>query len=573
MINDLLTSAEEKVKNGANFWKSFLIKAEWKKDDFIIVLGDNQKVNKSVLGYLESVKLHYQIDRIFLFIYEVNQFSHVYVDREELYMYTLTEKEYMGLVTLYRLYKFSDRIIFVDSKAVSEMDTLKLLDTGKVTLDEVVKISILGLIGETQKAQISLHTEVKRLIADKKIDCKEQLMIFGENHNTKRLIDFYLRDYKIAAVLDNDVRKENRIICGVPIKYPSKEVLNRKKKIIIAASHYLEMLEQMEQYGYREGIDVFVVSKAENAPDEELMELDWRQENLRKGAEAYTNFIAHYPNTWLFYNQRATGNTYLLGMYIFDYVKKNRIDNFIVWNKKESSQELCSLMGIPSKLEDRCIDFLCDFADVVGWKKMKFKVMDPYNTRTNLIKMRGYKNIDFRTIYQYVLFEYGGDVSIPKLIQKDTDDIFMNTGLRKGHTVLISPYAYTISTIKKEIWTELICEIKHAGFDVCINCNQEEWWEGEKCVFLQYSEVIDFLDKAGYFLGVRSGLCDIVTQSKCCMAVLYPMEQSNALFSYFSIEAMGLKKESIIEVCDVERTECKDEIVSFFKTRRTEKHN
>lgn len=572
MINNLLISAEEQVACGVNFWKNFMRQSEWKRNDFIIVLGDNPKVNLLVLDYLERIKVHYQTDRIFLFRFEMNKSDQIRADWGKIYTYPLTEREYNGFVALYRLYKFSDRIIFVDSKVVAEYDTLKLLDTGKVNIDEIVKIGILGLTGDSPKAQISLYECVQKLSVDRKIKRKEEILLFGENQNTKRLIDFYLKDYKVTAVLDNDIRKENRVICGVPIKYPRNELLDDKKKIVIAANHYCEMLEQLEQFGYREGVDVFVVSNAENASDEELIELDWRLEKLRKGAKAYARFVARYPDTWLFYNPRATGNTYLLGIYIFDYIKQNKIDNFIVWNKKENCQELCNLMGIPAELAGICIEPLSIFADVVGWEKMKFKIMDPYNTRTNLIQMRGYKNIDFRSIYQCVLFGVNGKVNIPKLKQKNTENVFREMGLRLGNTVLIAPHAYTTAAIKKTVWKELISEIKDAGFDVCINCNQEEHWEGEKCVFLRYAEVIDFLNKAGFFIGARSGLCDIVTQSECNMAVLYPTEQSNELFNYFSIESMGLRKDGILEICDVNQVGSIKMIVDFIRTKRMEKN-
>lgn len=564
MMKNLLSRAEEQMKDGIKWWKSIMRQYGWTAKDFIIVLADNQDVNNLIFSYLAKVKEQYQAERIFLFALETVEFPHKQVIMEQIYYDTLTESEYRALAALYRLYKFTDRIVFADSTTVSESNSLNLIQTNKVTLDDIVRIAILGLDGRVSKVRTAMSANVQRLIDSGTIKQGEGIFLFGDNSNAKRLIEFYLKDYNVEAVLDNDIRKSGSLISGVPIKFPEQQLLSERKKVLIAANHYSEMLAQLQEIGYQENKDVFVVATNENASDEELVELDWRMEQLKAGAEAYAEFLERYPSTWLFYNPRATGNTYLLGRYILDYVERNGIDNYIVFNKKKSSWKLCELMGVPAQIAGSDIELICNFADVVGWKELQVKTMDPYSTRTNLIRIRGYKGLDFHSIYQYVLFECDKLKTEPRLRQNNTEKLFAEWGLQAGKTVLISPYSYTVNTIEKKVWEQLIVEIKKLGYEVCINCsNDEEKWEGEKCVFLPYFDVVDFVDRAGVFLGVRSGLCDILSEMNGKMIILCPEKQSEQMFQYFSIRNMGLKKENLLEICDANRMEVISEVVSF----------
>ena len=45
--------------------------------------------------------------------------------------------------------------------------------------------------------------------------------------------------------------------------------------------------------------------------------------------------------------------------------------------------------------------------------------------------------------------------------------------------------------------------------------------KGTVGVCVPYSELVPFLDKAGMFIGVRSGLCDIIATSTCKKVVIH----------------------------------------------------
>ena len=55
---------------------------------------------------------------------------------------------------------------------------------------------------------------------------------------------------------------------------------------------------------------------------------------------------------------------------------------------------------------------------------------------------------------------------------------------------------------------------------------------------------IDVMEYAGLFIGVRSGLCDIIAQADCKKIILYDVtffEGISTWREYFSLEAFGCK--------------------------------
>ena len=59
------------------------------------------------------------------------------------------------------------------------------------------------------------------------------------------------------------------------------------------------------------------------------------------------------------------------------------------------------------------------------------------------------------------------------------------------------------------------------------------------------------MSKAGFFIGIRSGLCDIVSVSSAVMIVLYPINlgvEEGFWYRFFSLEKMELRREKLLEL-------------------------
>jgi hypothetical protein len=74
------------------------------------------------------------------------------------------------------------------------------------------------------------------------------------------------------------------------------------------------------------------------------------------------------------------------------------------------------------------------------------------------------------------------------------------------------------------------------------------------------------------FIGVRSGLCDIISSAKCTKIILYEKEglfYKSSQYDYFSLAKMGLCDDAIeIEYSDELKDECLEKIFENLQTVR-----
>ena len=80
------------------------------------------------------------------------------------------------------------------------------------------------------------------------------------------------------------------------------------------------------------------------------------------------------------------------------------------------------------------------------------------------------------------------------------------------------------------------------------------------------------LEYAGYFIGLRSGFCDIVSSAKCRKVVIYPAKTARADYSEHrtEIEFCGLKRMHLVEEEDDTLTEIDTPLVRNITDARQE---
>ena len=84
-----------------------------------------------------------------------------------------------------------------------------------------------------------------------------------------------------------------------------------------------------------------------------------------------------------------------------------------------------------------------------------------------------------------------------------------------------------------------MCDYNNKRSQRNVSSKEESPIEGTIGVFVRYAQIIDFLEKAGGFVGFRSGFCDIVSGAKTKKAVLYPKESdymNSTFYDYFSLK-------------------------------------
>ena len=214
-------------------------------------------------------------------------------------------------------------------------------------------------------------------------------------------------------------------------------------------------------------------------------------------------------------------------------------------------------------------------AQVVGPNKMKklvrlsmvvgvaakFKIMhhDPafiYYNRANY--WSGYRGLSLKDMLDICVFDNIQIDSTPPINVQNCIEVqkyFKQIGVRPEKTVVLSPHSNTLSGLSNQFWYKLCKEIKRYGFDVCCNAMpKEKQIKDVPIVNLDVATIAAFAERAGYFIGVRSGICDILAFTKCKKIILYPMDCREEDKAFFSLNTMW-HKEDFVELSYIKSDE------------------
>jgi len=90
--------------------------------------------------------------------------------------------------------------------------------------------------------------------------------------------------------------------------------------------------------------------------------------------------------------------------------------------------------------------------------------------------------------------------------------------------VIISPYSYSSPfNLKDFFWIELAKNLKELGYIVMTNASKrEEVISGTIRINFDFQKLLSIAEEIGFFIGIRSGLFDIISSANCRKIILYP---------------------------------------------------
>ena len=379
-----------------------------------------------------------------------------------------------------------------------------------------------------------------------------QIIVFGSNEPAEKMADF-LMNKNITPVyfIDNNTQKQGTQYRAIPIIKP--ETLHdtdiQNPVFLIASKYYPEMCQQLLALGY--GEDIYQIIQMQGTASYSLDEESFqkKEEEIRKGKDLAAAITEKYPKIQKIFicPFPALGDVYLVGRYLEAYCKKQHIVNYaitVVGGASRKVAELFELSNIVvlSQQESDALMSYSIFSEMCEVLHQRF----PYPCM--LGKMGNYKQLNFNDIYQYGIFglDSSCEIKLPKRSETmDTiETLFQSENLRKGKTVILSPYANSLSNLPVEYWEQLAADYRERGYTICTNSSgeMEPPIQGTKGIFFPLADMIDAVEYAGTFVGLRSGLCDIVATARAKKIIIYPerIYQSGTAFDYFSLNKMGL---------------------------------
>lgn len=376
---------------------------------------------------------------------------------------------------------------------------------------------------------------------------KKQVYMFGSSNDTKQVIQLLNeRKMEVVCVLDNDVEQQKGLCAGVPV-IAVPEILKMEKEricVLIYSVHWFEMKKQLLQLGIQEG-QIIVLCQTE-------MDFNDYLEEAQRGQEIYEQLVKEYNCKQIFLcPYTGTGDIYLIGTFWGKYLRKKEIKDYIFIVISGACEKVTRLFEIKNvvvfkrKEDAGClIRYYMMHRDSVNLKLLN----DSWRqNHVNPIEwLRGYKGLDFRTMFCRYVFDFPANMfgSHPDIsrFQGEVGIIFEQNKLERGNTVVIAPYSNTLMELPDAFWLDIVDELKKIGYVVCTNCagEKEKEIEGTIRLSLPLQYVPQLVQQAGFFIGVRSGLCDIISGTHARKVVLYDKhERCNNCSSY---EYFSLKK-------------------------------
>lgn len=126
---------------------------------------------------------------------------------------------------------------------------------------------------------------------------------------------------------------------------------------------------------------------------------------------------------------------------------------------------------------------------------------------------------------------------------KEIDRMFRDRKLKFGKAVVLSPFSNSLVSFPYAFWEQLAKALRKMGLKVIMNSVGDEYTlPGTVTLDYPLKDAPYVVERAGYFVGVRSGFCDIVSNADALKIVISPkMEKVNFnghIFKAFSFEEM-----------------------------------
>ena len=340
--------------------------------------------------------------------------------------------------------------------------------------------------------------------------------------------------------------------------------------LVINNSYWKAIQNQLIGLGYVEGRDFCTIYGGEKfrlkacLASEALSptEAEWEEYKLRArlAYESYVEYREKYKGLpiWLMH-QPSLGDLYIFSLFLPHAMGVNSIPDCdcLLIVTKNSVKKLAVALGYKHV---EIITFEEADRNWLTLMRLMGEHLDVYNAvyhglSDTFQSLVYYSKISFRDSFTKYVFQFKDEVEpIYPVFPKRKDHIleqFREYGLIPGKTVILSPYAgHFIAQIEGNHWGRLIEELKAKGYTVCTNCGnpEEQPLPDTESPLIELQDCVEFVETAGYFIGVRSGFCDLVCMAQCLKIVIYETGAPAASIDYFGFKSMGIGDVNIVEL-------------------------
>ncbi len=371
----------------------------------------------------------------------------------------------------------------------------------------------------------------------------KDIYLFGHCNATEELLHRLLdQGLPVRAILDNNAAKHGSMAYGIPI-VPTNNILEESPDhvaVCIVARAYAAMKAQLMKIGYQGQVYKLIDynSYAEYSLSENTIRR--KKERVNRGMMVKRQLEQKYPGHFkVLCPFSALGDVLFTMSYLPYFLKKRSINKCVIGVIGDACAQVAELF-CPETFSKKKSDVI--YPEQLQIEKFPQKDLEEliqaclYTRDThffiahqdrpyvvNLHKALYVKCIPLEQIYCCGVFGLPADTRPVKPFVEKLRCCPNLQHLKKGKSVILSPYAKSVTVLPKHFWESLVRHYTNEGYQCFTNVAGEELpLEGTLGISPLIAELQSIVEYAGTFAGIRSGLCDVLKYAKCKKIAFYP---------------------------------------------------
>lgn len=353
---------------------------------------------------------------------------------------------------------------------------------------------------------------------------KRAVFLFGYCNATEELAGLFLAEgYTVEAILDNNTAKQGMSYQGIPVVAPDWVLKQKDTVICIVSRAYASMRAQLQRMEYSG--EVYGLVDYDSFSEYSLSgETQYRMgERIRRGEISLEHVKRKYMGAFQIYCPfPALGDVALSMSYLPCFLKKEKISQYVVFVVGNACADVARMFGVEA-VEVLTQKEMDEQVQAVIYQKNPDSFIAHHDRPyvINLWKILSAKKIPFEELYRIGVFGLSGEFKPHSPVRLDVYEKLDE--IPAGKAVILSPYAKSVANISGKYWDSVVEYCSKKGYRVYTNvAGEEKELPGTLRLEVRLSELQSVVERAGVFIGLRSGLCDVLKEAACRKIALYP---------------------------------------------------
>lgn len=381
-----------------------------------------------------------------------------------------------------------------------------------------------------EKERFDEMMENLRRLADAGIlsskDASNEVFLFAHCGATMELADELLAmGVKPKGILDNNSDKYGLNYKGIPVCEPRTALDADNAIILIVSRFYEQMASQMRKLGFKGDIEKLTDYNTYAEYSLSPGTLIRKSERLNRGIERLDRIKSDYKGYLIvFCPFPALGDVYFCMSYLKAYMDANGYGKCLVCVVGNAQMQVAELFDYAKILvfKQKDIDEVIQAVIYTGDPDCYIAHHDrPYVV--DLHRALYKKCIPLEMIYKCGVFGLPQDTVPVKPLKWEKFEFPKRNDEVSVKTAIIAPYAKSVASIPKQLWSDIIRNLIANSYTIYTNVvGDEKPLDGTEPVSPSIAQMKSAVEQADIFIGIRSGMCDVIRTAECKKIALYP---------------------------------------------------